>query len=91
MTLLDDRTEEEQRTHRYLVGGHDKAMSGWGRCPNGKSYAYWACREKDAEAVEKWVRGRGDIKRVSRTRNLSRKGRLDHVHIYAVKPTHVAL
>ncbi len=86
---VDDRTNEQRRTHTVLYGGRDTFMSGWGECRDGVSYAFWACTPADAECVRDWVQSRSDI---SRLRQVPRTiGRNDHVHIYCVGPGHPAL
>lgn len=93
--VIDDRTDEQRQTHSVLIVGDDGFMTRWGRdCGmvgrSGKSRAAWACRPEDADAVERWVRGRGDLKRVRRAmRAYAKKG--DHIHIYVVTDDHVSL
>lgn len=65
MTIEDDRTEAEKKTHTVIIAMTDSFMSGWGRAgSNGVSYAGWAAKPEDADVVERWVRGRSDAKRV---------------------------
>lgn len=91
MELVDDRTEEQKRTH-IIVMATDKFMSGWGKAKNGTSYAGWACLPEYASEVERWVRSRPEMKRVRIVRGdyrpPSKKG---HCHIYVVKDNHPAL
>lgn len=93
----DDREYPETLTHCNLVVGVDRAMSGWGDAAKGLSVAAWACREEDAARVFKWVKARGDIKKV---KLVTDRGRLEmywppksavHFHIYVVRPGHPAL
>lgn len=86
----DDRTTEQLATHRQLIGGRDRFMSGWGMAPNG-SYAYWACRFEDAETVAKWVESRDEIKLGVYRDAAPRRGRGTHSHVYVVGPDHPAL
>ena len=87
MTRQDDRTPEQQITHPCLVVGTDSFLSGWGEAQDGASYAAWACPEEDWSTVERWVRQRGDMRRVRQAvdtpRSPYRPGRrCAHLHIY---------
>jgi len=86
MKLVDDRTEEQKQTHPIIWMGTDPFMSRWGECNGGPSYAGWACRLEDDRECERWVRSRGDMKRVrlvgSDYRPPSGPG---HCHIYVWK------
>lgn len=62
MNYDDDRTSDEKRTHTALLGGRDRAMSGWGLAGGGASWAFWACRPEDTDAVLAWVRQRRDLR-----------------------------
>lgn len=64
MIVQDDRTEEQRKTHVFLVVGTDPFMSGWGQCQDGSSYAAWACTEDQWDDCERWVKKRGDLKRI---------------------------
>lgn len=93
--VIDDRTDEQRQTHSVLIVGDDGFMTrlGYG-CglvgKSGKSRAAWACRPEDADAVERWVRGRGDLSRVRRAaRAYAKRG--DHIHIYVVTDEHPSL
>ena len=66
MITVDRRTEEQRKTHVWLVVGTDAGMSGWGQCKNGSSYAAWACTEQELNDCECWVERRGDLTRVRR-------------------------
>ena len=91
--LKDDRTEETAQTHTVIIGGRDRFLSGW-RCNDGRaSYAYWACRPEDANAVSAWVAGRSDMTSVRRRgerfiRSLSQGS---DVHVYVVTDNHPSL
>jgi len=94
----DDRTDQQLKTHTFIVGGHDLWMSGWGQCANGKSHAYWAARPEHARKVERWVRRTKDLKNVWATTTATlrlrhRKSETDknHIHIYVVEGKHPAL
>ena len=89
--IRDDRSDAEKKTHTVLVTMTDSFMSGWGAATGGASVASWACRPEDADTVERWVRSRGEAKRVrivSRAR--SRPG-VKHWHIYVVNLGHPSL
>lgn len=91
MITKDDRTDEQKQDLCVLVVGTDSFMSGWGMAEGGASVAAWACTPDDAYRVERWVRNRGDMKRV---RVVSAKGyrprNARHFHIYAAGPGHPA-
>ena len=89
----DDRTPEQCESHRILVVATDRFLSGWGPgCPR-VSIAAWACAsEADADAVERWVRSRREMKRVRRMyetngiRYRPRCGSDWHLHVYVGNP-----
>jgi len=91
--LKDDRNEATAESHTVLIGGKDRCLSHW-RCNDGRaSYAYWACRPEDADAVSAWVAGRSDLTSVRRrgerfVRSLSQDS---DVHVYVVGNTHPSL
>lgn len=91
MKLVDDRTEEQKKTHRWLVIGTDTFMSGWGEAEGGKSIAAWACLPSDRQEVLNWVESRGDMKRVRETVGDYRPGGKGHCHIYVVGDDHPAV
>lgn len=97
MIRKDDRTAEQRETHRILIVGTDKCMSGWGEATGGKSYAAWACATADdAAKVESWVAGRSDMSRIRVTFDTRhspyRPGpACAHLHIYVVDAGHPAL
>ena len=65
MEIQDDRTPEQKKTHKRLVVGTDRFLSGWGLAKDGVSYAAWAC--EDLESFQKcWkrIKGRTDMKNV---------------------------
>ena len=95
MTRQDDRTPAQQLSHPCLVVGTDSFLSGWGGASGGASYGAWACAERDWSTVERWVRQRGDMRRVRRM--VDRPGlryrpgsACAHLHIYVVTPAHPA-
>ena len=93
MEIVDDRTEEQKKTHYWIVLGTDRFLSGWGRAVGGKSYAGWACKPGDFSKVDSWVRSRGDMDRV---RLVSfgyrpKSAYCKHYHIYVVNDGHPAL
>ncbi len=87
----DDRTRGQTKTHNCIVFGTDKGMSGWGGAINMRSIAGWACRWKDVDTVEAWVRNRSDITRISITKDEIKKYPSDDIHIYVVEDGHPAL
>ena len=93
MRLQDDRTPKQVKSHPVIVMGTDDFMSGWGAAEGGPSYAGWACRREDANTVERWVRARGDMKRIRLVSGNGYKAPSGpgHVHIYVVDGDHAAL
>lgn len=91
MEIVDDRTPEQKKTHRIIIGMTDSFMSGWGRAEGGKSYAGWACKSEDNYKVERWVRHRGEAKRVRTLLDTWRPKGIGHCHIYVVGENHPAL
>jgi hypothetical protein len=89
--FVDDRTPEQRVTHTVLIGGTDKALSGWGLAAGGRSIAIWACKPEDAVIVAVWVQSRTDMTRVRKLSERYRGRKGDHVHIYDVHDTHPAL
>lgn len=88
-TRVDDRTDAEKRSHVWLVKMHDRFMSGWGHAQGGTSICAWACETRTIAAeVERWVRSRGDARRVHVTwADTYRPPRsCAHFHIYVAKP-----
>lgn len=92
MIFVDDRTEEEKKTHPVAWGGTDSFMSGWGAAEGGSSYAFWAFPEGYGNKVESWVRGRGEMRRVREIilDGYKPTGR-GHCHIYVVNPGHPSI
>lgn len=81
----DDRTEEQKKTHTWLVIMTDRFMSGWGLTEGGVSYAAWACRPEILHEVEKRIRRRKDASRVRIAFAATYRPKLhahDHFHIY---------
>jgi len=93
MQFEDDRTEAQLETHRYLIGGTDRFLSGWGLAEGGASYAFWACRGEDAHRVEAWVKDRTDMMRVRWVIGAYRPNarHCAHAHVYVVDEGHPAL
>ena len=91
--IVDDRTEEENRTHSVIVLGTDRFLSGWGEAEGGASYAGWACKPDDFYVTERFVRRRSDMLRVRVVGNGYRpSARLcKHFHIYVVRDGHPAM
>ena len=96
MIYQDDRTEEQKKTHTWLVIGTDRCLSGWGQAEGGTSVAAWACEPINKGKVLRWVSSRSDMLRVRelselyKNRNYRPKGAA-HYHIYIVKKGHPAL
>lgn len=96
MIYVDDRTEEQKKTHTWLVIGTDRCLSGWGEAKGGASVAAWACEPHNRTAVLDWVSSRNDMLRVREISDLykNRKYRpkgAAHYHIYVVGKEHPAL
>ena len=65
-------------------------MSGWGKAEGGNSFAFWACQDGIENRVERWVRARGDIKRVRQVSPDYKPSGAGHCHIYVVDEKHPA-
>lgn len=91
--FLDDRTEAEHETHRWIVKGRDSFMSGWGQAASGYSVAAWACRYEDIDAVLAWVKSRKEMQYVAvkRADKYRPPASTAHYHIYVVRDDHRAL
>lgn len=87
----DERTEAERESHHFGVSMIDTFLSGWGGAEGGLSRAVWACRTEHIETVEKWVRSRGDARRVQVVRLKGYRPRCKHCHIYVVRDGHPSL
>lgn len=87
--IEDDRTPEQQQTHRYGIVAKDKFMSGWGQAANGASWCAWATDNlQDADKLLDWVRRREEM-RFIRVVNLAKYKPAygaAHFHIYVVDP-----
>lgn len=96
MKFVDDRTEEQKKSHVCLVIGTDSVLSGWGEAKGGKSFAGWACEPVNLDKVLNWVENRSDMKRVRIvTENPGvfkyQPTGVGHCHIYAVEQDHPAI
>lgn len=94
MTKIDDRTEEQNKTHRLAVVARDNFMSGWGPCRDGFSRCAWAFdpSKVNSDRVFNWVKHRDEMQYVSLV-DLStyRAPRgTAHFHIYVCDENHVA-
>jgi len=91
MKINDERTQEERKTHKFIVAGTDTFLSGWGEAHGGVSYAGWACKYEDLPKVEGWVRRRSDMKRVRIIVGEWKPKGNGHTHVYVVGKDHPAL
>ena len=91
MKVTDDRTAEQKKTHRIIVGMTDSFLSGWGEASGGTSYAGWACQDGQQAQVERWVRSRTDALRVRILFDTWRPKGHGDCHIYVVDKGHPAL
>lgn len=91
MQFIDDRTEEQKRTHNVLITATDTFMSGWGHAKGGKSKCAWACTPDHWEKVYNWVESRPEMKYVNVTTKQWRPRNAKHVHIYVVGENHPSL
>ena len=91
--VKDDRSDSEMNTHTCYVKARDTFLSGWGQAEGGTSYAIWACRPEHLDTVFDWVKGRGDMQRVSTStfRYEQLRGDNDQLHIYVVNEGHPSL
>lgn len=71
MTIRNDRrTDEQKKTHRWLVTATDRFMSGWGQAEGGASKCAWACQTlAEARECAERIRARGDMRYVNITNN----------------------
>ena len=95
-TIEDDRTVEQRETHKFLVIGTDKFLSGWGGASGGTSVAAWACETgEEADRMERWVSGRSDMRRVRVVYDGPNRYRPSrscaHLHVYVVGKDHPGL
>jgi len=91
MKRVDDRTDEQRKTHTTLITATDKCMSGWGEAKNGLSKCAWACEPENCDKVLNWVEGRTDMKHVGVCYGDWKPRNAEHLHIYAVGDTHTSL
>ena len=88
--ITDDRTEEQKQTHQCAWVGTDTFLSGWSKAKGCKSFAAWAFPEGKENNVERWVRSRGDMKRVRLVTLDGYDPEGGMLHIYVVKENHPA-
>lgn len=94
MEYIDDRTEEQKKTHYFAVVARDKFMSGWGPCKNGHSRCGWVCASiEDAERMFKWVSNRSEMRNVNIVdmRKYRAPRGTAHFHLYVADKNHVGL
>jgi hypothetical protein len=88
---IDNRDKGSHHTHTVLIGGKDNFLSNWGTGKeHGGSWAYWACRPEDADAVESWVSSRNDFDKVKRLSGKYPQKR-GHTTVYVIYDGHVSL
>ena len=91
---IDDRTQEQRKTHYILVTATDKFMSGWGQAEGGLSKCAWAVDPNEASHAKllHWVESRPDMKYVNVRYDSGKNWYPDckHLHIYVVGPNHVS-
>jgi hypothetical protein len=89
----DDRTDQDKQDLTILVIGTDRFLSHWGHAEGGTSIAAWACTPDTVNPVERWVRNRGDMKRVriADARTYRPPQTCAHFHIYPVREGHASL
>ena len=94
LTVSDDRTPEQKKTHRLAVVARDSFMSGWGGATGGASRCAWAFNpeEVNSDRVFNWVKSRKEMKFVSLVNiNKYRAPRgTAHFHIYVCQPGSLA-
>ena len=92
-TIIDDRTQEEKKTHTCLIVMTDRCLSGWGLAEGGSSYAGWACKPENDGQVFGWVESRSDSMRVRYVSSDYKPNSryCKHFHIYVVRNGHPAI
>jgi hypothetical protein len=93
MKTVDDRNEEQKKTHLWAIVAKDRAMSYWGGATGGVSRCAWAVPFADLDKVDRWVRARSDmshVRPVALSNYRAPKGTA-HLHIYAVDQNHPAV
>lgn len=86
MEFVDDRTDNERRTHTQIVLMTDRFLSGWGRAKGGPSYAGWAFKDGQLSEVLGIVAARTDSMRVRVVNGDYRPpAGPGHCHIYVYK------
>lgn len=93
MKTVDDRTEEQRKTHVLAIVAHDKAMSGWGGASGGKSRCAWAIHpDVNPDRVFNWVKSRSEMKRAALVdlRTYRVPAGTAHFHVYVCNPGHPA-
>lgn len=93
MIKQDDRTAEQQATHRWAVVAKDRFMSGWGGARGVASRCAWAVApDLDVERVLRWVQSRSEMRYVNVVdlRSYRAPRGTAHFHIYVAGPEHPA-
>lgn len=93
MERKDDRTPEQMHTHHFAVVALDRFMSGWGGAKDGASRCAWAVpdswlQDGSIESLERWVRGRSEMKYVNIVELRTYRPRAAHFHVYVVNDAH---
>ncbi len=98
MIRVDDRTSEQRKTHTWAIVARDKFLSGWGQAANGVSRCAWAVPDAMVgdgrmDRLERWVRGRGDMRYVNVVKLDSYRppAGTAHFHVYVVGDGHPGL
>jgi hypothetical protein len=90
---VDDRSEEQKKTHYMAVGGRDKFLSRWRGAKGGTSRAAWAVHpDVDINGVFSWVNRRQEMAYVNAIdlRTYRPPSGTAHFHIYVIDPGHPA-
>ncbi len=93
LTIKDDRTDEQKKTHIWGVVARDRCLSGWGGASGGASRCAWACpAEVNTDRVFNWVKKRSEMSYVNIVdlRTYRAPKGTAHFHIYVCNPDHVA-
>ncbi len=91
---VDDRNDEQKKTHTLAIVARDNFMSGWGEARGGDSRCAWAFdpSKVNSDRVYNWVKARPEMRFVSLVEiNKYRVPRgTAQLHIYLCDENHVA-